>query len=45
VRESTKVNEVKQNENSKVEAQIQQLSRKIDVMEDNLDKIVFESVE
>lgn len=45
VRESTKVNEVKQNENSKVEAQIQQLSRKIDVMEDNLDKIVFENVE
>lgn len=45
VREAKKLNEEKKNANAKLEGEIIQLQVKIDVMEDNLDKIVYENVE
>lgn len=45
VREAKKQNEERKNANAKLEGEIIQLQVKIDVMEDNLDKIVFENVE
>ena len=38
-------NEERKNKNLRLEHQITQLNLKIEVMEDNLDKIVFENVE
>lgn len=45
LREAKKLNEERKNTNQKLEGEILQLQVKIDVMEDNLDKIVFENVE
>ena len=45
LRDAKKQNEEKKNANAKLEGEIIQLQVKIDVMEDNLDKIVFENVE
>lgn len=45
VRETKKLNEERKNANAKLEGEIVQLQVKIDVMEDNLDKIVYENVE
>lgn len=45
VRDAKKLNEEKKNANAKLEGEIIQLQVKIDVMEDNLDKIVYENVE
>lgn len=45
VRDAKKLNEERKNTNAKLEGEIIQLQVKIDVMEDNLDKIVYENVE